>query len=28
VDCILLAYNRIEGSQIFTFDKDLSKKLA
>ena len=28
VDCILLAYNPIEGSQIFTFDKDLSKKLA
>ena len=28
VDCILLSYNRVENSQIFTFDKELSKKLA
>ena len=28
VDCILLAHNRTENSSVFTFDKELGKKLA
>lgn len=27
VDCVLIAYRKIEGVEVFTFDKDLNKLL-
>ena len=27
VDCVLVAYRKVEGREVFTFDKDLNKLL-